>query len=33
MQKYFTSIFTGKEGYGLSHYNVKKYAHKKIKYE
>ena len=23
MQKYFTSIFTGKIGYGLRHYNVK----------
>ena len=32
MQKYFTSIFTGKKGYGLSQYNVK-YAHKKMKYD
>ena len=32
MQKYFTSIFTNKKGYGLSQYNVK-YTHKKMTYE
>ena len=26
MQKYLTSIFTGKKGYGLSQYNVKVYT-------
>ena len=33
MQKYFTSIFTDKKGYGLSPYNVEIYIHKKMKYE